>query len=284
MTKPLTALMIFFCSTTLWAQLRIDTLRVYSPSMQREISNLVLLPADYSPDTKSYPLVFLLHGAYENFTYWIQNYPELPSLINHYQFVVVCPDGGQTGWYLDSPQLSENQYESYLNSELLKIVENSYHTGGDPGQRGITGLSMGGHGALLNALKHPEIWGYAGSMSGGLDLRPFPGNWNLKLLLGPLESNKGIWERASVVTYADKASEDIPRIYMDCGTSDFFLEVNRNFHNILDQLGKPHYYIERKGGHEISYWRKSLPQHFQYLGKAFSGDLRALGKVTVATP
>ena len=88
--------------------------------------------------------------------------------------IIVCPDGGFGSWYWDSPVDAGSQYETYVSNELVTWIDSKYKTIKTRKGRAITGLSMGGQGALYLAFRHQDIFGAAGSMSGGVDIRPFP--------------------------------------------------------------------------------------------------------------
>ena len=62
----------------------------------------------------------------------------------------------------------------FISSELVKYIDEHYKTIADRKGRAITGLSMGGHGAMWNAIRHKDMFGASGSTSGGMDIRPFP--------------------------------------------------------------------------------------------------------------
>ena len=74
-----------------------------------------------------------------------------------YDIIIVCPDGNKTRWYFDSPVDSSSQYETYISKELISEVDKKYNTNASKNGRAITGLSMGGHGALYIAFKHQDI-------------------------------------------------------------------------------------------------------------------------------
>jgi len=88
----------------------------------------------------------------------------------------------KTSWYFDSPIDKEMNYETYVSKELIGAIDTKYNTLANRESRAITGLSMGGHGAFYLAFRHQDIWGAAGSMSGGLDIRPISGE------LGPVQT------------------------------------------------------------------------------------------------
>lgn len=248
---------------------QVDTVRVFSTSMQKDIGCLVIKPDGYSDTTGPYPVVYLLHGYSGNFTGWLKEAPQLQRLVDLYQILVVCPDGGYDSWYLDSPTDSTVRYETHIVRELVPYIDSNYRTRKARTGRAIAGLSMGGHGALYLAARNPDVFGAAGSMAGGLDLRPFPKNWNLNRVLGDYETSRENWEQHSVVNLVPRFKTGEIKLIIDCGTSDFFLAVNRDMHERLLEAGIPHEYTERPGGHTGSYWGSAVDFQLLFFSKAF---------------
>ena len=248
---------------------QVDTMRIFSTSMQKDIGCLVVRPDSYSDTAESYPVVYLLHGYSGNFTGWVKEAPQLLQLVDLYQILIVCPDGGYDSWYLDSPADSTVRYETHIVREVISYIDSNYNTRRARTGRAIAGLSMGGHGALYLAARNPEVFGAAGSMAGGLDLRPFPKNWNMKRVLGDIEAYRENWEQHSVVNLVPKFKTADIKLIIDCGTSDFFLEVNRDMHKRLLEAGIPHEYTERPGGHTGSYWGSAVDYQLLFFSKAF---------------
>lgn len=122
---------------------------------------------------------------------WLQ-ITDLRSLSERYRMIFVCPDG-EKSWYWDSPLHAESQFETFISGELPAWIDARYPTIAAREGRAITGLSMGGHGALWNAVRHPDVFGAAGSTSGGVDIRPFPDSWEMKEQLGELKDNPARW-------------------------------------------------------------------------------------------
>ena len=151
----------------------VDTVEVYSPSMDKKIKNVVILPAGYGRNAVGrYPVVYLLHGYNNRYDSWLRKTkPELPQTASAFGVIVVCPDG-ESSWYWDSPVNPRSRYETYVGTELVAYVDAHYRTLPDRRGRAITGYSMGGHGALWLAFRHPDVFGACGSMSGGLDESP----------------------------------------------------------------------------------------------------------------
>jgi S-formylglutathione hydrolase FrmB len=128
---------------------------------------------------------------------------------------------------------------------------------------------MGGHGALYLAIRHKELFGAAGSTSGGVDFRPFPNNWDIKVALGPFETNQERWHENTVVKQIESLTNNQLAIIIDCGVDDFFLAVNRALHEKLLQLKINHDYIERPGGHSSTYWSGNIDYQILYFKKFF---------------
>ncbi|MDR1455016.1 MAG: esterase family protein, partial [Tannerella sp.] len=80
---------------------QVDTVAVYSPSMNSWVKNTVIVPADTGM-REAFPVVYLLHGYGGDHRSWIRIHPGLPELATRYGVIIVCPDG-QNSWYWDSP-------------------------------------------------------------------------------------------------------------------------------------------------------------------------------------
>lgn len=140
-----------------------------------------------------------------------------------------------------------------------------------PKGRAVSGFSMGGHGSLWLGFRHPDVFGACGSMSGGVDIRPFPENWNMKASLGDYADNREIWDSHTVINIVHKLNpKTMPAIIIDCGTSDFFYEVNEALHRKLLYHRIPHDYITRPGGHSHQYWRNAIDYHLVFFLKFFN--------------
>jgi S-formylglutathione hydrolase FrmB len=240
-----------------------DTLIIFSEAMQKEIPALVIKPRSYVAEvSKYYPSLYLLHGYSGDFLGYQTYMPDLEALADLHQIIFVCPDGGYNSWYLDSPYGNECRYETHISKEVVAAVDKNYRTINHQSQRAITGLSMGGHGALYNAIRHPEVFGAVGSMSGGVHLTPFPLEWEIRDRLGDCLLHKNRWEENSVMNMTHLIPENLPMI-IDCGIDDFFMPVNRALHEKLLKHKIPHDYIERPGDHNWEYWANAT--RFQLL-------------------
>lgn len=251
----------------------VDTIDVMSTKMGRVIRNTVVLPAQYSQKknpTRFFPVVYLLHGAQGSYRDWPKK-ADLRSLATQYAVIIVCPDG-QDSWYFDSPIDPNFQFETYVTKELRSYIETHYRTINHPKYRAITGLSMGGHGALWLAWRHPEIYGSCGSMEGGVDIYSNPNRWKVNERLGDFESNKEVWREHSVISLVPTL-EPGQNIVIDAGKNDIFINDNNALHALLDEYGIPHDYTVRPGKHSWSFWVNALDYQMLFFFKAFNSGV-----------
>jgi S-formylglutathione hydrolase FrmB len=244
------------------------TIQVYSQSMQKNIKAVIITPDSYV-SSKELPVVYLLHGYSGNHLDWISKAKGFEKAVDHYNLILVCPDGGYGSWYWDSPIDPKSQYETFISGELVKAIDGKYKTIKDRKARAITGLSMGGHGALYLAIKHQDIFGAAGSMSGGVDIRPFPNNWDMAKQLGKYAEKPELWEKNTVINMLNQLTPNSLAIIIDCGTEDFFYKVNENLHQQLLYRNIPHDYISRPGGHSWAYWTNSVKFQLLFMSNYF---------------
>jgi S-formylglutathione hydrolase FrmB len=268
MNKFFLNLFLLFLSVELNAA-TVDTIAVYSPSMKKSIKTCVILPDGYKKNGKAYPVLYLLHGHSGNYTSWVNDFPITQELSDQYSMIIVSPDGGYSSWYLDSPIDSSFKYETFVSKELIGRIDQNYMTLKKPSGRAISGLSMGGHGALYLAFRHPDVFGAAGSMSGGVDIRPFPNNWDIAKRLGSIQQYPDNWEKNSVINLVGLAKDANLALIIDCGVADFFINVNRQLHRKLLELKIPHDYTERPGEHNRPYWDNSIRYHALFFHQFF---------------
>ena len=269
MIKKALLLSFILLATTVCFASKVDTIQVQSKAMNKIIKNVIILPDDYQP-SKTYPVVYLLHGATGNYSDWVKKGPVVKKLADTYQFIIVCPDGGFNSWYWDSPVDNSYKYETFVAEELPAYIDSHYATIKDKSGRAITGLSMGGHGALYLAFRHQDLFGAAGSMSGGVDIRPFPNNWDIAKRLGSLEQNPETWDKYTVVNMVGLLKNSSLKLIFDCGVNDFFYNVNVNLHNELLEMKYPHDFIVRPGVHNWTYWNNAVKYQFLFFNIFFN--------------
>jgi S-formylglutathione hydrolase FrmB len=258
---------LLFIGNTLYAS--IDTVKFYSNSLKREVKFVIVQPKN---KTKLLiPSVYLLNGYGGNYRQWMHDAPNLQLLAEELNMILICPDGGNS-WYFDSPVDSSIRYESYIIKDLIPYVDQRYQTLADKKHRAITGLSMGGHGALYLAIRNQQVFGAAGSIAGGVDFRPFPNNWDIKKWLGEYSANKAVWDSNTVIEMVDNLKNGSLKLIFDCGVADFFSKVNRNLHEKLLTLKIDHDYTERPGEHNAAYWSNSIDYQLLFFKKYFDAN------------
>ena len=237
---------------------QVDTIQVFSPSMNKNIKTCVIVPDNYKKSKKKFPVVYLLHGYSGNYGTWVKSFKEVSQQVDRYGFIAIGVDGNYSSWYFDSPIDPTFKYETYIIDELVPFIDKKYKTIASREGRAISGLSMGGHGSLYLSLKHQDVFGAAGSMSGGVDIRPFSEKWDIKNRLGAITDFPENWEKNTVVNLIELNQNNNLKLIIDCGVDDFFIDVNRELHQKMLALKIDHDYIERPGKHNIDYWENSL--------------------------
>ena len=221
---------------------KVDTLLVNSPSMNKDVQVVVVTPdAALGKKAVACPVIYLLHGYGGNAKTWIGVKPDLPQIADEKGIIFVCPDG-KNSWYWDSPKDPSYRYETFVSSELVKYIDGHYKTIAD--RKG-------------------------GSTSGGVDIRPFPLNWDMSKQLGEFAYNKKVWDEHTVINQIDKIENGDLAIIIDCGEADFFLNVNKDLHNRLLARKINHDFITRPGGHNGKYWNNSIDYQILFFDKFF---------------
>lgn len=246
-----------------------DTIAINTTLLDGPAKAVVITP-DGNKNTRR-PTVYLLNGFSGTYRDWSsRTQPRLGELADQYGMIMVMPDG-RDSWYWNSPVNPKLQMESFIIDELVPYIDAHYPTKPEAAQRAITGLSMGGHGALWLAINHPDVFGSAGSMSGGVDIRPFAGKWNTEKLLGQSYSkNPELWNSHTIAGNIPKVKEAGINIIFDCGKDDFFARVNEKLHRALLDANVPHDYTSRPGNHSHSYWANSVLHHLIFFNQAFN--------------
>ncbi len=235
----------------------------------------VILPADYhrgASKSKRYPVLYLLHGLGGSAADWVSDRARLADYAAAYPFIVIVPEG-RDAWYTDSATAPNEKFESYFVEELIPDVDRRFRTVAAREGRAVAGLSMGGYGSLKFGLKHPELFAFAGSMSGALAaaswlpdekllefVRP-----SIARVYGPADQPDNETRRANdiyrlVRELSPERVRALPFLYLDCGTEDFLIGVNRDFSALLLEKKVPHEFRELPGGHAWPYWDRQVQE------------------------
>lgn len=227
---------------------------------------LIFKPKAYSVKQK-HPLVYLLHGYSQNYSQW-SGITNLQKLSDQYGFIIVTPDGFTT-FYMDSPTKQHSRYEDFFFNELVPKVHRCFNI--DRENIFISGLSMGGYGALRLFILHPHYFNTAGSTSGALEIdRESFGKvsqhfWQNNRLVDDLGSIlEGDWHRYSISRLLRQNQPFKKPFVFDCGRQDILFPDSEKMKVLTDSLNIPATFISQPGDHNTEYWGKSIEYHFVY--------------------
>ncbi|NNE77654.1 MAG: esterase family protein [Pricia sp.] len=257
-----------------------DNLSMTSEILNGERKYAVYLPPDYETSERSYPVLYLLHGAGDDQTGWVQ-FGEVLRITDKAiedgtatPMIIVMPDAntGKRGYF---NQGDDWRYEDFFFKELMPQVEQKYRIKGEKRYRAVAGLSMGGGGSFMYALHHPELF------SSACPLSAYVGPLTVEDFKERLKRSDVKYSEAEIKAYFKQHNtlellntvplEDIKSVrwYIDCGDDDFLYEGNSLVHIAMTKKEIPHEYRVRDGGHTWTYWRESLPHVLGFVSDAF---------------
>jgi S-formylglutathione hydrolase FrmB len=248
---------------------------VPSKILDRSVDYCIDLPASYATSTRRYPVLYFLHGLFGNDHRWIDRggkeiFDRLTADGTIGQFIVVLPNGGET-FYINSED-GKDRYEDFFVQELVPFMDHHYRTIATKDARAISGLSMGGYGALHLAMRHANLFGSVAATSAVLinhlpDPLPAEGRWRFysRILSHAFGSpiNQAYWQENNPLTLAkDPSKFEGLKIYFDVGDHDRygFEKGAAVLDEILKKENYPHTYALRPGGHGWEF----LDQYMQY--------------------
>ncbi len=265
----------------------IEQQAVRSVLLGREVKYSIYLPPDYSIAERAYPVVYLLHGYTDDNTGWVQF-----GEINRYAdkaieegiippMIIIMPNG-DSSWYINSYDGKE-RYEDFFIKEFIPAMESKYRIKAAKKYRGIAGLSMGGYGTLIYALRYPDLFAAAAPLSAGIfDDNAMTGmkdeNW--EITFGPLYGRglKGkdrlnqSWNKNSILKIVETQPVDElrkVRFWIDCGDDDFLTKGNCLLHIAMTEKKVPHEFRVRDGAHNWTYWRSGITDALKFIGDSF---------------
>jgi enterochelin esterase-like enzyme len=259
-----------------------DNLSMSSKILKMDRKFAVYLPPDYATSERSYPVLYLLHGAGDDQTGWVQ-FGEILNIadkaINNgiaTPMIVVMPDAntGKRGYVNDVK--GEWRYEDFFFEEFMPYVEKTFRIKSDKRYRAIAGLSMGGEGTFVYALHHPELFSSACPLSAATGPRTIDELKNYRLWQGVegISDNdrQAYFNKYSVLALIENIKDDQKRAvrwYIDCGDDDFLYEGNSLAHIAMRKKEIPHEFRMRDGGHTWTYWRTALPTVLEFVSMSF---------------
>lgn len=241
--------------------------KVYSKKMEKTIETVVITPN--LQKGKTYNSVYILHGYSGNPDRTYQkDIPNLRQLAEKYQTIYIIPDGAYNSWYVDSPKDPSSQYQTFVGEELVLFIDAHYPTKNQSKNRGISGWSMGGYGAVNIGIAYTNTFSVVGSSCGALDFNRFGlsyNNYQVDRVLGSFKSLPQTYLTFSKIKQMQTANQ---WYLLDCGTEDTqMIEMNRDFHQLLTGQQIPHLYIETIGTHHPDYWSQAMSNQLALFDK-----------------
>jgi S-formylglutathione hydrolase FrmB len=264
---------------------RAECRSVPSKILSRGVPYCILLPPSYdSEKTHRYPVLYFLHGLGENEQMLLNSggwdlIQDLWEQKRIGEFLVVTPAAGRT-FYINSRD-GRVRYEDFFIKEFLPFIEKNYRIRADRAHRGVTGVSMGGYGALRFAFRYPRLFGSVGAHSAALiaklpriEMANPQGNVITYVLAGAFGNpfDPAFWNRNSPFTIVRNSPRPVGlRIYFDCGTEDDYgFNVGAQaFDKLLASRGIPHEFHLYPGGHNEAYFAQHLPASLEFQSAAF---------------
>ena len=260
----------------------LESLSFLSKTLKKEAKYSIYLPPDYDKNQRNYPVVYLLHGYTGNETDWIQQ-GEAPTLIDRAitagtipPMIVIMPDG-QNSWYVNSPITNWN-YEDFFIKEFIPRMDSMYRTRAKKDSRALAGLSMGGNGSFMYAMKYPDIFGSCAVLSGAFfsdnsfqDRSDATARF-FEPVYGKEPNKTEAWKIDNPFYFLKKENINAynsVKIYFDCGDDDFVTPGQLELDLLLRKLKINHELRIREGVHNWRFWREGLIPALQFCGDVF---------------
>lgn len=264
-----------------------EGLKIESKILGKPVRYTIYLPSDYESSERLYPVVYLLHGYTDNDMGWLQ-FGEANTIADEAianrsipPMIIVMPDAG-VSWYINNFDNSV-RYEDFFIKEFIPAIESKYRVRQEKRYRAVAGLSMGGFGALIYSLKYPDMFSACGAFSAAVytdeeTVNKPDDRWKKieGILFGnDLKAEQRLTDHYKlnnplhIIKNADPSKLKSVRYYIDCGDDDFLYKGNAALHVLLRDLGIPHEFRVRDGGHQWSYWRSALPEALKFISLSF---------------
>jgi S-formylglutathione hydrolase FrmB len=256
-----------------------------SKILGRSVPYCILLPPSYDSDkARRFPILYFLHGLGENAQVLLNSggwdlIQDLWSQHRIGEFLIVTPSANNS-FYINSRD-GHDDYQTFFIREFLPYIEHRYRVHGQRRERGISGVSMGGYGALRFAFLYPQLFGSVSVHSAALIedspqqrltsseatvLTQFVG----RAFGSPF--SRAYWDRESPFTIVKTHPRPVGlKVYFDCGESDSF-GFNRGasmFHQLLDSRRIPSEFHLYPGSHDWAYFAQHLPASLEFQSRAF---------------
>ena len=259
-----------------------------SKILNRTMHFSIYLPESYSTSNIEYPVLYLLHGGGDTYKDWLlkgqaaQIADETLGKSGVPEMIIVMPDGVKN-WYCNN-YTGDFRYEDFFYEELIPFVEQNYRCRTEREYRAISGLSMGGFGCLLYALKHPDKYIACYGMSIGMfsDDRMLNGGgrpmgnkkWYAEDYFGPLKADGSLpdlyMENNVYRLIKNMPQSQKKKVHFAIEVGDD--ELNRDQAEVwmlMKDNGIPVEVRINNGAHNWIFWRKCLKHALKFVGECF---------------
>jgi S-formylglutathione hydrolase FrmB len=263
--------------------------KIATAALPRPADVLVVTPPSYaSSPGRRYPVLYFLHDGYGDGRTLARRGIAAQVLARMAdgrlpEFLIVAPDAPGS-WFSDSHD-GKRRYEEFLTGDLPRAIEERYRVLPGKRARGITGISMGGYGAVKTALKHPGLYASVSSLSGALipfgwdelERYSFVARYTLKSVFGKSRQDNTLDANDAWHILWGLCFEAPPfEVELRAGTEDVYgLDgVAAQYGILLNDSGVPTTVILEPGGHDWSYWERAMLDILAWHGARFEYDPR----------
>ncbi len=275
---------------------KVHSYPIDSKALGKQVRYNIYLPPSYDHSDREYPVIYLLHGMWGDYSNWATKGDVLQIADNAMhtgqapEMIIIMPEGLIDAFYINNYNKSVN-WEDFFYNELIPTAEKKFRVMKNRNTRAIAGLSMGGYGSLYHALRHKNMFSACYAMSAAvIEMEPAsPGGRPQEIIPG---FNDKLWGpvnaegypanfKAHSVQEMIKAMEPykppvmgnqqvpLPFLFVDCGDDDFLLNQNMNLVRLMKEKNIPVEFRVRDGGHTWAYWRSALQMALEEIGKRF---------------
>ncbi|MGM7702747.1 alpha/beta hydrolase [Pseudalkalibacillus sp. Hm43] len=243
----------------------------FSEALECSASIHVIMPQQPSllnkdrVEQEKYPCLYLLHGLSDDHTIW-SRFTSIERYASSLGIAVIMPAVGRS-WYTDMAY--GQNYFTYISKELPRFVQSMFPVSAAREDTYIAGLSMGGYGALKTAMRYPDKYGMAASLSGAVDMaeriadfkNDFPAIFGDRKVRGSEDDLFYLAEKLS------ESSAPKPFLYLNCGREDHLHASNLRFRDHCERIQLDVLYEEFPGTHEWGYWDEHIQRVLGYFFK-----------------
>jgi S-formylglutathione hydrolase FrmB len=239
-----------------------------SAALGRDIQYRVISPVQASP--RNFPVVYLLHGSGGGFLDW-SNFSDVANFAQS-GLVLVMPEG-ESSYYTNAVDPPQDRFEDYITRDLISDVESRFPVASGRANRAIVGVSMGGFGAVKIALRHPDLFAFAGGISSAIDVPRRAFSWkrfhqsrHYDSIFGSSGSQTR-HDNDPFVLARNIDPQAAPYFFLTCGEQEGLLPANHEFAVLLAARDFQFEFHTVRGGHDWNQWNAWLPSVFRSLAE-----------------